>query len=94
MAVYDGLPPYLRDFYKTHQARPDWIKAARIAEHFDEPLEPMLRKHAQEEIEIHEMLFNVTLDTRLNRNRPNDFYYPTLTCPDLPVFWNKGTDKR
>lgn len=91
MQAYDNLPSYLRDFYKKYCRPKNDMKKVHMADHFDDPVDPILIKQVESELKIHEMLFHVTLSRRPRRLGNSEHYHPTDTFPAKFIFWDSWT---
>lgn len=75
MSVYDALPQHLRAFYGTYNGSLLDMKAAQIADHFDDPVDPILHKQVERQLKLHEMLFNAIVHRRPSRSATGELYH-------------------
>ena len=91
MSTYDNLPPYLREFYANYGGSTEQMKAAHIADHFDDPVEPILEKQIDFLLKVYERLIHVTISRKATEGRNGELYHRILTYPDRLIYWNQGT---
>lgn len=94
MSAYDNLPPYLREFYANYGGSIEFMKATHIADHFDDPVEPILEKQIDFLLKVYERLIHVTISRKATEGRNGELYHRILTYPDGLIFRDAGTEDR